>query len=136
MTNTLMNAYAGGTIYTARFVKANTSHANSAIQCDDGDELPLGISQNAGRLNPDPNYSADDVLKAAVSGESVGIHPPGSVSVDLACAYAWAPGDLLMPDADGKGVLATTGKYYGARAEGTGVVGALCPVTVVCGLRP
>lgn len=133
---TPLNAYAGATIYTARFVKASTSHANAAIQADDGDELVLGISTNASRLHPSPDFTDAAVLEAAQAGENIAIHPPGQVSVDLTCAFAWSPGDLLMPDADGKGVVATTGKYYGARAESAGVVGALCPVTVVTGSVP
>ncbi len=133
---TLMNAYAGATINTCRFVKASTTHPNAAIQATDGDSLTLGISTNAGRLRPDPDFTAAQVLEAAQAGEQVGIHPPGDVSVDLQCAFAWSPGDLLMPDADGKGIVATTGKYYGARAESAGVVGALCPVTVISGSVP
>ena len=134
--STLMNAYATATINVCRFVKADTSHPNGAKQCDDGDELPLGISSNASRLRPDPDFTSTQVLEAAQAGEPIAIHPPGNVSVDLACAFAWSPGDLLMPDADGKGIVATTGKYYGARAESAGVVGALCPVTVVTGSVP
>ena len=59
-----------------------------------------------------------------------------SDGVDLFCNEAWEPGDLLMPDANGKGVVATTGNFYGARAQSAGTVGALCPVDVVCGLLP
>lgn len=134
--STLQNAYAAGTINTCRFVVPHTSHPNAAIQASDATHLPLGISQNSSRLRPDPEFDAADVLVAAIEGETIGIHPPGSVSVDLLCAAAWNPGDLLMADANGKGIVATTGKYYGARAEGPGTVGALCPVTVIAGLLP
>lgn len=131
---TLMNAYATGTIYTCRFVVPDGTHPNAAGQAAAGTTLPLGVSQQAGRLRPDPDFSADNVLQAAVAGETVGIYPPGSAGVGLLCNAAWNPGDLLMADADGKGIVATTGKYYGARAETLGTVGTICPVTVVTGL--
>lgn len=134
--STLMNARAGGTINTCRFVVPDTTHPNGALQAADGDTLPLGISQDASRLRPDPDFSDANVLIAALEGETIGIHPPGHASVSLYCNFAWASGDLLMPDASGYGIVATTGKYYGARAEGPGTVGALCPVTVVTGLIP
>lgn len=134
--NTLMNARAGATINICRFVIPDDSHANGALQAANGDVLPLGISHQAGRLHPDPNYSDAAVLEAAKVGEPVGIYPQGTVGVGLTCAAAWDPGDLLMADADGKGIVATTGKFYGARAEGPGTVGAICPVTVVTGLLP
>jgi len=134
--STLLNAYAAGTINTCRFVVPDASHPNAAIQAADATHLPLGIAQNASRLRPDPDFAASDVLIAAITGETIGIHPPGNVSVDLLCAAAWNPGDLLMSDANGKGIVATTGKYYGARAEGPGTVGAICPVTVITGLLP
>lgn len=134
--STLLNAYAAGTINTCRFVVPDATHPNAAIQAADATHLPLGISQNASRLRPDPDFDPTDALIAAIAGETIGIHPAGSVSVDLLCAAAWNPGDLLMSDANGKGIVATTGKFYGARAEGPGTVGALCPVTVVTGLLP
>ncbi len=134
--NTLMNAYANGTINTCRFVVPDTTHPNAATQAADGTHLPLGIAGNAGRLRPDPDLSDANVLVHAIAGETCRINPPGNVSVDLYCNFAWAPGDLLMADASGKGIVATTGKYYGARAESAGVVDALCPVTVITGLLP
>src|SRR5258708_5897469 len=134
--STLQNAYAAGTINTCRFVVPATSHPNAAIQASDATHMPLGIALNAGRLRPDPDFLASDVLVAALTGETIGIHPPGSTSVDLLCAAAWNSGDLLMSDANGSGIVATTGKFYGARAEGPGTVGAICPVMVITGLLP
>ncbi|MBS0205001.1 MAG: hypothetical protein JSS49_19005 [Planctomycetes bacterium] len=134
--STLQNAYAAGTINTSRFVVASTTHPNAAIQATDGTKLVLGISTNASRRHPDPEYTQTQIDEAAIQGEVIGIHPPGTVGVDLLCNVAWNPGDLLMPDANGMGIVATTGKYYGARAQTAGTVGALCPVDVVCGLTP
>jgi len=134
--STLQNAYAAGTINTSRFVVASATHPNAAIQASDGTKLPLGISTNASRRHPNPDYTQAQCDEAALVGEVIGIHPPGTVGVDLLCNAAWNPGDLLMSDANGKGIVATTGKYYGARAQTAGTVGALCPVDVVCGLAP
>ena len=134
MNNSVQNMRAGGTIKVSRFVVPDTTANNSAIQASNGNTLPLGIATNAGRLNPDPNYSQSSVDQAAIANENVGIHGPGSTGVDLYCAFAWSPGDLLMPDSNGEGVVATAGQYYGARAQTAGVVGALCPVDVVTGL--
>lgn len=134
--STLQNAYAAGTINTSRFVVASTTHPNAAVQATDGTKLVLGISTNASRRHPDPGFTQTQIDEAALQGETIGIHPPGTVGVDLLCNAAWNPGDLLMPDANGKGIVATTGKYHGARAQTAGTVGALCPVDVVCGLTP
>lgn len=134
--DSLMNSRAGGTINTCRFVVPDTTHANGAIQASDATHLPLGISHQAGRLRPDPDFTDAAVLEAAQAGEPVAIYPVGAVGVLLLCVEAWAIGDLLMSDADGKGKICTTGKYYGARAEGAGTVGATCPVTVITGLMP
>ena len=130
----IMNSQAGGTIMCSRFVIPDTTHANRAIQATGGTVRPLGISGNAGRVRPDPDFSQTQTDTAALVGEPVSIYAEGAVAVDLLCAFAWSPGALLMPDADGKGILATAGNYYGARAQTAGTVGALCPVDVVCGV--
>lgn len=130
------NMYAAGSISTCRIVIPSTTHDHAAAQAANGNVLPLGISQHAGRLNPDPNYSQSDVDVAAIAGETVGIHGPGSGDVLLYCNFAWNQGDLLMSDANGKGILCTTGKYYVGRAKTDGVVDSLCPVDVITGLMP
>lgn len=134
--NSLMNSRAGGTINTCRIVVPDTSHANGAIQASNGDVLPLGISSQAGRLHPDPNYTDAAVLEAAQTGEPVGIYPSGSVGVGLLCAEAWTAGDLIMADSNGKGIIATTGKFYVGVAESNGTLSAICPVRVQTGLKP
>lgn len=130
------NAYAAGTVNVARFIRPDTTHPNAAVQAAAGTIPVLGISTNAGRVRPDPDFTDAQVLEAAQTGENIGYFPPGCTGVDLTCAFAWSPGDLLMPDANGKGIVATTGKYYGARAQSAGVVGALCPVDVIVGTVP
>jgi len=135
MWNQTMNARAGGTINTCVFVKPDTSHTNQVIQATDGTVPPSGISTDACRLPPDPNYTSSQLQAAANAGEIIKVFPVGAVGVSLYCNAAWNPGDLLMSDASGYGIVCTTGNYYGARAQGPGTVGALCPVDIVTGLH-
>lgn len=128
---TLQNAYAEGTISVSRVVVAGTTHRNSAKQAVGATVPALGIAQNSGRLRPDPSFSQSNVDQAAIVGENVGIYGPGSVGVDGYCNFAWTAGDLLMPDAAGKLIVATAGSYFIARAQGPGTVDALCAVDVL-----
>lgn len=130
----IQNMRAGGTINVALFVTADPASPNSCIQASNGTVVPIGISSNASRANPDPSMSDATALVAALVNENIEIHGEGSTEVDLTCAFAWSPGDLLMSDGDGKGILATAGSYYGAQAASAGQVGALCPVRVTVGL--
>lgn len=126
--------YATGTINICRIVIPDSSHVNGSQQAVDGTVLPLGISMNAGRVNPDPNFSQSTVDQAALVGENIGILGAGEGGVDLLCAVTWNPGDLVMADANGKGIPCTAGNYYVGRAQGTGTVGALNPIDVMPGL--
>ncbi len=130
---TLQNARAGATINCTRFVIASTTEPNTALQASSGSVNTIGISANWSRANPDPDQTDAAALIAALVNENVAIYAQGSVGVDLYCNATWSPGDLLMPDASGFGIVATAGNFYGARAQGAGVVGALCPVDVVFG---
>lgn len=131
MSNTLQNAYAEGTISVSRVVVAGTTHRNSAKQATGATVAPLGIATNAGRVRPDPSFSQSTVDQAALVGENIAFHPAGSVGVDGYCNFAWASGDLLMSDANGKLIVATAGSWVVARAQGPGTVDALCAVDVL-----
>lgn len=129
--------YANSTVPCSCFVIPDGTHPNSAKVAADGTTAkPLGISDNAARQRPDPDFSMTTQPQqiAALAGESMGVHTEGAVGVDLVCgAVPWAIGDLLMSDANGNGITATSGSWYGARAQTVGVVGALCPVDVETG---
>lgn len=127
------NMRAGATINVARILIASTVDANSAIQAVDGAAKPIGISANWSRANPDPAQSDATALQAALVGENIAYWPNGTPGVDLYCNFAWSPGDLIMADASGYGIVATTTNYHVGRAETAGVVGAYCPVTVDVG---
>ncbi len=122
--------YANATITTCRIVIPDSTHTNSVKQAVDGTIRPVGISGNAGRLRPDPDFSQANVDQAAIAGENVAVFVDGARSVDLYCNAAWSAGDLIMADASGKGVVATSGRYYVGRALGPGTVDSLCPVDV------
>lgn len=130
----IQNMRAGATINVSLFVLASTTEPNTVLQAAKATTPPQGISVNYNRANPDPSMSDATALVAALVNETIGVHSFGETGVDLTCAVAWAPGDLLMSDANGAGIVATTGNWYGAQAQSTGVVGALCPVNVMIGL--
>jgi len=139
-TNQLQNMYANSTIPCSVFVVPDSSHNNSVkVSVAATNALrPSGISQNSNRTRPDPDFSLTTQAQqiAAIAGENVGVWCDGATGVDLVCAATWAAGDLIMSDASGYGVVCTSGKFYGARAQSAGVIGALCPVDVVIGYLP
>jgi hypothetical protein len=133
----LQNAYATGTINICRICIRDGTHANGAKQAVDGTVNPLGVANQASRVRPDPDISAADATaldKAAIAGENISIFGRGAVGVSVFCNAAWNPGDPIMADANGLGIVATSGNYYVGFAETSGTVNALCPVTVDPGL--
>lgn len=130
----LQSMYANATINICRILIPDSAHTNSVKQAINGTIRPTGVSGNGGRLRPDPDFAQSDVDVAALAGENVAVFADGSRSVDLYCNAAWSPGDLIMSDASGYGIVATSGNYYVGRATGPGTVGTLCPIDVEPGL--
>ena len=126
---------AGGDIIVSTFVMPSTTEDHTVLQGTAG-SIPCGIAQNAGRLNPDPNYSQANISLAAKDGEAVNVHTIGETSVDLLVGATWAAGDFLKIKTGGGGEPATTGTWYGARALSAGVTGTLCPVIPMVGYYP
>ena len=131
--NTIQNMRCDGDINVSRVVVAATDNPNSCSQASAGTPRPLGISWDRSKLDPNPNYTAAQLLIAGNAGDPIGIWSEGAVGVPLYCNYAWNPGDLLMSDASGYGIQVTSGNYYVARAQTAGVVGSYCSVDVVIG---
>lgn len=129
-----MNCRAGGTINITRFVKCDTASDNCAIQAIDGTVLPLGVSTDQSKTRPDSDIVANPNVIAALIGDQIKIFVEGAKGISLYCNAAWTRGDLLMPDANGYGIVCTPGNYYGARAQTNGTVGSLCTVDVITGL--
>ena len=96
---------AGGVINTARFVKGDSTD-NRVVNADAG-SIPVGISQEGSQDNP---FVASDVTQATTAaGQQLEIFPYGSearLEVGTGGVTRFVP---VKPDADGKGVAATTG---------------------------
>lgn len=115
---------ASGDINVARFVKISGNHT---VAESDAANLSIGISHEDAKDAPLDGSSA----LHAESGDNVRIHFSGETcKLELGTGGATA-GDLLTPDADGKGVGATTGQAAMAIALETAVAGELVEVRVI-----
>lgn len=115
----LIKSYtAGAAINPSRFVKHGAADG-AAIQATDASAAILGISEQL----------------AVASAGTVDVIKEGLAYLELGGAVT--RGDVLIPDADGKGVTATvvagTEQHAGAVAEVSGVAGDVIPVQVVAG---
>lgn len=117
---------ASGDINPARFV--NISGERTLDESADGTALYVGISTEAAKDTPGlPGASA----LAAASGDQVTVFGPGRVC-RLTAGEAITAGDLLMADAQGRGIDATSTNYVGAIAlEAASAAGELIEVLVL-----
>jgi hypothetical protein len=128
-----MKAFAcGGTIEPARFVKRSTAADFTVLQAD-ADAMPCGISQRWAEVAPLVGAASS----AGTSGGLIQVHQPG-MSGDPHDSTVWLQlggsvtrGSLVMPNASGQGITATSGKYAGAIADESGVSGEYIRVTPV-----
>lgn len=128
-----MKAFAcGGTIEPARFVTRSSAADFTVIQSV-ADAIPCGISQRFAEVAPLPGAATS----AGTSGGLIQVHQPG-MSGDQRDSTVWLElggtvtrGQLLMPNASGQGITATSGKYAGAIADESGVSGNFIRVTPV-----
>lgn len=126
----------GGTINPARFVKRSAAADFTVLQAD-VDAFVCGISQRWAAVAPTTGAST----AAGIADDMIQVHQPG-MSGDPHDSTVWLElgsggatrGALLMPDADGKGIAATTGKYYGALADESGAAGEFIRVTPISGI--
>ncbi len=131
-----MKAFAaGGTIEPSRFVKRSSAADFTVLQAD-LNAFPCGISAAWSEVAP----LVGAATSAATAGGLVQVHQTG-LSGDPHDSTVWLElggtvtrGQHVMPDANGKGITATTGKYYGAIADESGVAGEFIRVTPVAGL--
>ena len=154
-------AYVGkSSIKVSRFVTDETAGGlvgpKVIKQAVDGDSPVIGVST---QHSSDPEYpEKKEQFEAGVvaAGGTVGssdattytpLACPGTSTVPRECMVYGRPGqecglkinatialgDLLMPDANGLGIVATTGKYYGARALQAGVAGETINVEITRG---
>ncbi|QDV26346.1 hypothetical protein [Aureliella helgolandensis] len=119
---------ASGDIAPSRFVKK--SGAYLVAQCTAAD-VPFGISQQGSLATPIPGASplaATDGFPIAVYGEEENCLLDAGATV--------ADGAFVKPDANGKGVTATTGNRYYAIAERGGDADEKMQVVVRFGIVP
>lgn len=117
---------AGGDINTARFVTISTAANQTVLESNSGDTKLFGISTEATKNAPQTGGST----LAAESADEVRVHLPGDDCLLTIGSGGCTAGDFLKPDADGKGVTATTGNVAGAQALETASAGELCKVLV------
>lgn len=120
---------ASGTILVNRFVKVSGAH--TVAQQNSAGAVCIGSSQDGGRAAPIPLNTADPV-EAAQSGEQLNVYVFGELVPDSYPQIALGTGGItagqnIMSDANGKGVLATTGNYVCAIAMATGAAGETVP---------
>ncbi len=122
------NWISGGNINPKRFVTQQTD-ADLTVEESNATEMPVGVSGIGTKYAPIPevttNYHAE-------SGDPVWVHGPGE-ECWLVAGGAVTAGDLLKPDNDGKGVTASAGDKYGARALTAATAGTDCRVYVQVG---
>lgn len=113
---------AGGNISPCRFVKV--SAANTVTQCSAGTDLPIGVSGEA-------TYDKDSSYHADTTSLTVQIMEAGR-TCKITAGAAFSAGALLMADASGRGITATTTNYAGALAlAAASAAGELVDVVVL-----
>ncbi len=128
----MKNFNCGGDINPARFVKRSAAADFTVLQAD-ADSMPCGISQRWAEVAPLPGAST----LAGTTGGLIQVHQPGmsgdphDSTVFLELGGNVTRGALLMPNASGQGITATSGKYAGAIADESGSTGELIRVTPV-----
>jgi len=120
---------AGGAILPARFVKADSTDGQ-VIQADLNSQ-PLGVSGQAAKdaRNDVNNANHAESGDHCQVNDGTGVDTDRTVLLELGGTVSY--GDPIMPDANGMGIAATTGKYYGAIARSDGVSGDLIAVQPV-----
>lgn len=107
---------AGGNIYPCRFITQSSSAPFTVTQATADATIIVGISAEGTSVVPIDGYTDASSVYAATAGLPVpywGEHDECLLEVAEACD----PGDLLSPDANGKGVVSSTaGAPIGARA--------------------
>lgn len=128
---------AGGNITPCSFVKSNAVD-DQVILCAASSDHPVGISQEGTDQAPVNNAST----YAATSGEPIGVHTPNEPGGDevvllFAGSGGWTAGNILVSDASGYGVPASSGitfkniQWVGAEAKEAvtaGLKGQVYPV--------
>lgn len=148
MNNQGFSAIVGsGTVAPSTFVSWLSTSADStndviagyAVEQAVVSSIPCGIAQEGAKLAPtDENYSATPYAGqytgvAGYTGDPIKVYKNSDICL-LALGTTVTPGQLLMPDADGKGIpVSGDGTYVGAQAIEGGSSGDLIRVQVLLG---
>jgi hypothetical protein len=120
---------ASGDINPSRFV--SKSGAFTVAQCGAG-AVAVGISQEGSKAVPLPGASS----LAASSGDPLAVYADNE-SCLLEAGAAYSAGAYLKSDSTGRGVTASTGDAYYARAEqAAGAAGVKAVVYFTKGITP
>lgn len=126
------NYIAGGTLYPKRFVTLQTD-ADLTVEESNAGDMPVGITGIGTRVAPIPELGA--TAEHVQAGETPRVHGLGEEAW-LVAGDTVTAGAYVKPDNDGKGVAATTGDEYGARALSAASTGEDIRVFVERGTCP
>ena len=120
---------AGGNIKPSRFLKMSADH--TVVQAGAGEaHLVVAISEEGSYNAPTPGA---DTTYLAVAGAPVPHRAPGDEAM-LICDAAVSAGDLLEPDADGRGTAAASTEDACARVvQGTAAANEPAKVVLLSG---
>lgn len=118
-----------GNIRPSRFVKLDQTAAFHVLEAD-ADEEVIGISDEGSRGAPGVGSA-----NAAIAGDPIKVYQETDVCLLELGSGGCDEDDTLKSDADGKGVVASVGDPYGAKALQPGVEGDFIRVKVKTGLN-
>ena len=102
--STLIPVIAGGDINPARFVSLSTSANNTVVESNAGDTTVVGITDESTKNAPQTGGST----LHAEDNDHVRMHQYGEDCLVKVGTGGLTAGDYVKPDADGKGVTAST----------------------------
>lgn len=127
------SAILSGPVSPSRFVMVDTSRGYALYQASGG-MVPVGVSQDGSKSPPGLIVAlggTESTVYAGLAGDQINVFRADDVCKLQAGAGGWNPGDLLKPDNDGKGVVASSGNWVGARALHAVAADALGEVVVI-----
>jgi hypothetical protein len=121
-----------GNVTVSSFVKVDSANPEHVILCSANTDAALGISQEGAYLPPIPQQTGTQYAGTTTS-PPIRIYGPGTDQVLLITGTGgFSAGDLIMSDANGAGVTATSNNLYNAQAQETQTTaGILARVTVL-----
>ena len=104
----------GGNILPSSFVKLDASNDFQVLQATGGTDIPVAISMVGTDQAPIPSVTTQ--YAGQLGDPWIDLFWPGQPCLLVAGSGGFARGQLLMSDANGAGIPATSGNYVGAMA--------------------